>query len=200
MPSTAHGAPYPSGLMAPDGPAQLMALATWIDEHVTLIANDASDRDSRFGDIKAGQIVATNSTPFYVWLKVGSGNTWATLYNDTGWVTSGFAAPNPDFAVDATTMIRNRNGLVDFRYKLTYSGSSDLSGGSDGNISDTTLLRVPVGWEPSGRAVYGAGRATYTSGAVQMGVGGAMVLTDIHAGATITNGNYVSGSLLWLAG
>lgn len=196
MPTTAHGAPYPSTLDAPDGAAQVMALATWADQHGVFYATSSADRDARYGDLPVGALVSSGVTGD-LWQKTGTASTWIALYSDTGWITTGFTA-QPNW-VASTVRGRQSGSTVEIRGEFTRTGP-DLVATSTGSLIDELIVTAPPLLSPSVLAVTGVGRSSNTSGTVQITTDGSINLLDLHSNSAIGNGTTLRLSLTFLAG
>lgn len=65
--------PYPSGAAAPAAAADLMALALALDNGALLTATDEAERDTKYGTVPAGALVAVGAgAAMQVWIKTGA--------------------------------------------------------------------------------------------------------------------------------
>ena len=194
MPTTAHGAPYPNPLDGRAVPADLMALAEWVDSHQNYTALNSADRDSRYADLPPGLTVASSTEPFYVWLKVGTGNSWRTLYSDTGWITSGFTA-GPEFEnVDSSFRISQSN--VDLYVRCTFTGTT-YTAGAAGNMPDKLLITLPATILPLQHFVNGWWNGGPTGGGARITTSGNLYLLSILGNSVLTNGDTVDFTASW---
>jgi len=186
------GLPYPSNADAPAGAADLMQLVTALGGSSGLAtpvlrAVDAADRDARLGGTLAptGVLVVSGQM---VWLKVATTGTaatdWVTVFDggdDTGWVDAtsvGFSAA-ANFST-LTGKVKRRRGLVSVSLGLVTTNAI-----GSGNIANTTIINVPVGYQVTGgnSGAVGAGPVGPGWSGHQQNAAIVMASTDIGFGA-----------------
>ena len=200
MPNSDSGVPYPSDLFAPDGAAQMMALAYFLDNHTVLHATDEADRDALWGDFPAPVVVVSKSRPA-AWLKVadaGTSTDWRVIYEDTGWVTDGtpFAAATGFEAGE--TLFRRKNGIVHAAFSLNRTGA-DIASNSSGNIANVQVGSLTTPFRPKGYA-----GLQVTSVGQYVGVfafeSGSVSLGHMLPSVSWDNGTLIRCSGMWIAG
>lgn len=189
--------PYPSGSDAPAAAADMMALVMAMDSRMVLPAVDEADRDARYYDAPASSLVASGPSK-KIWLKTGEGPTeWVTIWEDTGWIDTGFVAQSGWEISRAQGRIYGR--VVDVRGQMTRTGEKIVVP-SNGNFADMDLISVPPQFRPEkgSQAISGIGRATRTSGALNLYDHGMVRFLDAHANSDIVNGEYVQFTFTFL--
>lgn len=123
MPTTDYAlVPYPSGTDADNVPADLGALADFIDTKLVLTATSSSDRDSKYSGIPDGALVI-NTSDGTTWARAGGA--WKTLWAPTGaWVNCSQAATN-------SGPVQVRSYTVGGKKKCTIRGQVGLTAGGD---------------------------------------------------------------------
>lgn len=175
--------------------AYFMQLAAALDLDAPHPVTDKADRDTRLADLTRG-IAYTTQAPWVVWLRTGT--SWAELYSDTGWVTSGFSNGSGWDADSANTRVRNRNGQIEVMVEASRTGN-DIVPGTAGVIDNTTVCTIPIQFAPGTRARnllprYGPGGMGFVTTA------GEVVLSALTAGKTLANGAGVIINCSYLEG
>lgn len=200
MPTSDSGIPYPAGPYAPDGAAQLMAMAEFLDLHTVLHATDEANRDALWGDFPAPVLVLSKARPA-IWLKVaddGLATDWRTIWSDSGQVTTGFTVGTNFTLVSA--WVRKTGGAVDFFAQLTASadfGPTTPSNIHAGNLAgDPIILTIPAAYAPPVQtpvlvsSSFGSwGGRVQTDGKVQ--------IYDGPPDATLSDGDFVTIHANW---
>ena len=180
MPNSASGIPYPAGSTAPAGAAQMQALAEFLDGRTVLPATDETNRDELYGDYPAPVVVASKARPA-VWLKVadtGTSADWRTVYQDSGWVTTGFTASTANFTITSAA-VRRIGSVVHFRGEFNaaqefacFEAISDQAGNIAG---DPLIVIMPSGYAPTdpvtkyAQSSFGSfGTRVYTDGSIRL--------------------------------
>ncbi|WGW12761.1 hypothetical protein LWF01_03020 [Saxibacter everestensis] len=168
-------------------------MVDWLDSRTVLLAANAADRDAKYGEAPPGVIVSSGLTK-QVWQKVGTGSSnddWLDVYSDTGWVTTGFL-PAPGWSIGSYMKARRICDSINIRGELVRTGGT-IQGQADGNLSpDVPLVTIPSIFAPgSPDRVEGSMRASYTSGAVELGNDAIVMLADIHTNSGIGEGQYL---------
>lgn len=189
--------PYPSGSDAPAAAADMMAAFMALDDRLVLKAVDEADRNARYAEAPTGSFCVSGESTT-VWFKTGPGPTeWFTLYSDTGWVDQGFTVFN-GWELQ-TVRGRRKAGNTEIRGQVLRTGDA-LSANSTGHLPDTDVISVPpqLRPEPGLPAITGQGRASTTSGTVELYATGQIRLVDLHANSSVGNGEYLRFSLFFM--
>lgn len=189
--------PYPSGSDAPAAAADMMAAFMSLDDRLVLAAVDEADRNARYADAPVSSLVVSGQSQ-KIWLKTGpSALDWLLIFGDTGWVTTGFVVQD---GWSVTSIKARKRGVdIDVRGEFVRTGD-DIEAGPTGNIADTAIVSLPPQFrpEPGSLDVLGIARSQYSSGAIQAYNSGAIRLLDLHAGASIPNGDFLRFSLSFM--
>lgn len=74
---------------------------------------------------------------------------WVTLFEDTGWVTSGVTiTPQSGWTISSFNVRRVNNHVTGY-VNLTRTGAT-ITAGSDGNFADVPMFTMPSGWQNLG--------------------------------------------------
>ncbi|MFF9568509.1 hypothetical protein [Streptomyces sp. NPDC014685] len=143
--------PVPSGGDAPDGPAQLAAIATTIDPHLVQHCADVADRDALYSTAPARTVaVAANGQ---TWIKTSdTANTWVSLWEPApAWKPLSLAS---GMAPGSTTpQYKVIGGQVYVRGRIVRADDSVLIG--DGQV----LAPVPAEARPSQLCTWAGGQS-----------------------------------------
>lgn len=182
--------PYPSGSDTPAAAADMMAAFMSMDDRLVLNAIDQADRDARYSEAPTSTLVVSGPSQ-KIWLKTGDGPTdWITIWEDTGWITSGFVIESGWSITSLAGRIYGRT--INIRGDFLRTGDQ-ITFPSNGNIADMDLVSVPPQFRPEQNVppVTGVARFTRTSGAAELYSHGKIRLLDGHANADVINGEYV---------
>jgi hypothetical protein len=144
---TYSGAEYPLVGEANDPPADFLRFGDDIDTLLVLKATNQLDRDTRFANVDAGTLVSCAAAQT-IWMKLTTPPTaasWLVVYQKTE-VTTGVVTAGANFTTSAQ-WARIQSALVSVKLTLVY-GSTDITGSSDGNITDTTVGTVSANYRP----------------------------------------------------
>lgn len=175
MATTPAGVAYPLLTDTPNGPAQMLALATSIDQKVIPAFASAAARTAAIASPGTGQITWRADALFGLNLEKWNGSAWVPiLAGDTGWTTATLG-----------------NSWVSFDGNTTYSfpqyrlmnGKVELAGAIKSGTTATTIFTLPTGYRPlkqrtfgcqgSGAALNGSARVDITAaGLVQVAIYG----------------------------
>lgn len=194
MPSTdLANLPYPDNTPAPDVPAAMMGLAEAIDPRLNLLAADAADRDSKYGDAPAGTLVSTPDGWQWVRLTDLSWHVLSSVETTTSLVWPG------DFSdlggSTPSSIVTRRNGyLYTLSLAALYNGA-DISGG---NFANVLVAQLPSGWVPGDQLVP-ISLILNSSDTVfgLISAGGNITLTDMPTNYTISNGSGLRFKMSW---
>lgn len=189
--------PYPSGSDAPAAAADMMAAFMAMDDRLVLKAVDEADRNARYAEAPTGSFCVSGESKM-VWFKTGPGPTeWFTLYSDTGWVEQGFTVFN-GWELQ-TVRGRRKAGFTEIRGQVLRTGDA-LTANASGHLGDTDVVSVPPQLRPESGlpAVTGQGRASVSSGTVELYATGQIRLVDLHPNSSVDNGDYLRFSLIYM--
>lgn len=197
------GWPYDSDVDVPNGAAQMLRLvlaaaggAAGSAVPVLRFA-DVASRNAAQADVPAGAL-ATTTAPAGVYMRTATG--WLDVYTDTGWVTEGFTPASGWDLTGGYATARKVGPLSDVRVQVSRSGA-DITANSTGNIGESNVLTVPPQFAPSGTyALCTARGGSGTSGSAILYTTGTIVLSDLHAGSTISQDSLVTFQFTFLDG
>lgn len=198
MPDGDHptGARVPNGNEANVVPADLSRFREDLTDNFVYPAVDAADRDARLSDLPAGSLVSCAPLKT-VWLKLTdppAAAAWATVAEDTGWLTTGITYPTSDWEAGSVAKYRRLNGRVSFRANLLYAGAT-LTPFSYGNITDATVLKIPEAYAPDENDHYIQASVQSIYASVYVNTNG-----DVRIGAVTPGYNLTEGANLYIAG
>lgn len=205
--------PYPTLVDGPNVSAWLMEMAELLDTRVVLPATSVGDRDSKYGALGPGAIVATTQAPFYVWLRTRISESvlgWATLYEDTGWIDIPSDAWKTDWSDLEVSGVKasgyhRLNGRVEVYLRAVYGGTDVIgptgttpavAGNQWGNIVDIPVVELPSGARPLKGQVPGMFLAS-CPGSINITVAGIASITHLWPGGTLATGTVLTYNSNW---
>lgn len=195
------GAILPESGDADDVPAWFASIFETVGSHFVLRAADQAERNTKFGSVPPGTVVATLADKS-LWMKSGSGSTsWEDVMYDTGWVTSGFAAGSGFSITDAKA--RRFGSVAQVSVKLSREGAdltTNASGIHAGNIAgDPTVIVVPAAFRPAEQmnmhwmSSYGMWGGRFTTA-------GNMSISDGHPGSALSTDDNIACDFTYFLG
>lgn len=208
MAPTPSGIWYPANTDAPAGASQMMQLATSVDPLVVHHVTTQAQRDSLYGNLPAGQLVATTQAPYRVWMSQTGAGAWSTLYSDSGWDSSGAGGQNGFSSANGFIGARTIGGWTEVRGNLFYQGSTNIDSttvGNTGNISDITIATIGTAYTPGSPGSVSTQIGTvavcpFTTANLLLGAGGSILMTGLGANGILNTGDYVRFNFVFRAG
>ena len=195
-PTPYTGAPVSTASESPDWPASLWAYANTIDDQHVLYATSQANRDALYANVRAGAIVSCAALGI-VWQKKTTPPTaaaWITLAEVGTVATSGIITANSPTFTTTEQHAQRINGFMYMTFSMTYSGS-DLVAASNGNVTDTLVGTLGSAyWPNSGMGntprYLSFGIPASSGGTISVTpTSGAVTLTSLYPGTTLTAGN-----------
>lgn len=204
----------PSGPEAAVVPADLKKIVNQMAPRLVGYVTTQAERDANYDGFPAGGlVVAPTAGLMAVWMslgKVGGVQSWETIYQNTGWVTSGFlfgtgisgaatpyaVANDPDYPCKA----RIKANRCEVYVGLLYNGASTLTANAaDGNLTDYPWVQFPNGFRPADNQVTlmqvnGYGAMLRVNGGTGSGVG---FMSSTVPGLPIATGSAFRGKFDW---
>lgn len=192
---TYSGATLPTSGESPDFPAAMLAFGNGLDQLVVLKATSQSNRDTLYANVNAGTLVSCASLQ-KVWMKTTTPPTaaaWITLAELGTVATSGVITAATNFTT-TNQHAQRVNGMMIMTFSMTYSGS-DIVAASNGNVTDTLVGTLGSSYLPnSGMGAdpryLSFGIPASSGGTISVTpTSGAVTLTSLYPGTTLTSGN-----------
>lgn len=148
MPNTEYaGIYYPAATQDAMAAADMMEMADTIEPGLNLICEDAADRDDRFANVPAGQIVT--SVTGVQWVKVSAppaAPLWKQTFSDSGLIESGIIAQQTGWPINY------QRGIIRAGWAQVDLGLTNDTGGAfvstGGDISNEKVCSLLGQWLP----------------------------------------------------
>ena len=92
------------------------------------------------------------------------------------------------------------NGLTTISVVVTYTGLSNITANSSGNITNTACATLPDGWRPPTNLIASLDKGSVATGSLSIAPNGTCTLYTLSPTAAIEDGDNITFMATWVSG